>query len=50
MGESNKRRPGIRWDSVVHEVWKGTGGNQEDMISAGKVGRYKAEAEERTQK
>ena len=26
-----KRRPGIRWDSVVEKVWKDIGGNQEDI-------------------
>ena len=38
-------RAGIRWDSVVEKVWKDTGGNQEEVMSAGKFGKYKAEVE-----
>ena len=40
-----KGRARIRWDSVVEKVWKGIGGNQETLMSAGKFGRYKAEVE-----
>ena len=28
-----KGRAGIRWDSVVENVWKDTGGNQEEILS-----------------
>ena len=42
-----KGRAGIRWDSVAEKVWKGIGRNQEDVMSAGKFGRHKAEVEER---
>ena len=42
-----KGRAGIRWDGVVKKVWEDTGGNQEEVISAGAFGRYKEEAEER---
>ena len=41
-----KERAGIWWDTVCEKVWKDTGGNQEDLMSAGKFGRYKTEAEE----
>ena len=41
-----KERAGIRWDRVVEKVWKDIGVNQEDVMSAGKFGRYKAEVEE----
>ena len=42
-----KGRVGIRWDSVVEKVWKDIEGNQEEVMSAGKFGKYKAEVEER---
>ena len=45
-----KGRAGIRWDGVVEKVWKDIGGNQEEMMSAGKFGRYKAEVEERIER
>ena len=45
-----KRRAGIRWNTVDQKVWKHIGGNQEEVMSAGKAGRYKAELEERTGK
>ena len=35
-----KGRAGIRWDSVVQEVWKGIGGNQE-ILSIEKFGGEK---------
>ena len=35
-------RAGISWDSIVEKVWKDIGGNQEEVIFAGKFGRYKA--------
>ena len=41
-----KGRAGIGWDGVVEKVWKDIGGNQEEVMSAGKFGRYKAEVEE----
>ena len=30
----------MRWDGVVEEAWKDVGGNQEEVVSAGKFGRY----------
>ena len=45
-----KRRAGIRWDSVVEKVWKDIGGNQEEMMSAEKFGRSKAEVDERVER
>ena len=45
-----KGRGGIKWDSVVEKVWKDIGGNEEEMMSAEKFGRYKAEVEERTER
>ena len=42
-----KGRAGIRWDSVVEKVWRDIGGNQEDLMSAGKFGRCKAEEVEK---
>ena len=39
-------RAGIRWDGVVEKLWKGIGGNHEEVMSAGKFGRYKAEVKE----
>ena len=44
--KQKKGRAGIRWDSVVEKVWKDIGGNQEEVMSAGKFGKYKAEVEE----
>ena len=44
--KATKGQPGIRWDSVVEKTWKYTGGNREEMMSAEKFGRYKAEVEE----
>ena len=43
-------RAGIRWDtsSVVEKVWRDVGGNQEEVMSAEKFGRYKTEVEGRT--
>ena len=49
-GKATKGRAGIRWDSVVEKVWKDIGGNQEEMMSAEKFGRNKAEVEERIEK
>ena len=43
-------RAGISWDSVVEKVWKDIGGNQEEVMSAGKCGKYKAEVEERIER
>ena len=40
-----KGRAGIWWDSAVEKVWKDIGGNQGDMMSADKFGRYKAGVE-----
>ena len=37
---------GTKWDSVVEKVWKDIGGNQEEVMSAGKFLKYKAEVEE----
>ena len=31
-------RTGMRWDSAVENVWEDTGGNQEEVMSAGKFG------------
>ena len=36
MGENNKR--GIRWDNVVGKIWKGLGGDQEEILSIEKFG------------
>ena len=36
-----KGRAGKRWDSVVEEVWKDIGGNQEEILSIHGVGGYK---------
>ena len=44
-GKVTKERAGIRWNSVVEKVWKDIGGNQEEVVSAGKFGKYKAEVE-----
>ncbi|MEP2037814.1 MAG: hypothetical protein ABJI72_14510 [Parasphingorhabdus sp.] len=41
-----KGRAGIRWDGVVEKVWKDIRGNQGEIMSAGKFGRYKAKVEE----
>ena len=45
-----KGRAGIRWDSVLENFWKDIGGNQEEVMPAGKFGKYKAEVEERTER
>ena len=45
--KGTKGRAGIMWDSVVEKIWKDIGGNPEYLMSAGRFGRYKAEAEER---
>ena len=45
-----KGRAGIWWDSVVEKLWKDIGGNEEEATSAGKVGKYKAEVEERIER
>ena len=45
-----KGRAGIRWDSVVEKIWKDIGGNQEEMMSAEKFGRYKTEGEARIER
>ena len=39
-----KWRAGIRHDSVVKKVWEGLEGNPNDIVSAEKFGRFKAEA------
>ena len=44
MGKFNKR---ARWDSLVEKIWKGIGGNQEDILSVEKFGGYKTEGKER---
>ena len=41
-----KGRAGKRWDSIVEKVWNGIGGSQEEVMSAGNFGKYKAEVEE----
>ena len=41
---------GIRWENVVDKVWKHIGGNQEEMVSAGKFGRHETEVEERIER
>ena len=41
----DKGRAGIRWDSAGEKLWKDTRGNQRDMMSDEKFGRYKTEAE-----
>ena len=46
----NGRQAGIRWDGVVEKVWKDIEGNQEDMMSAENLGRYKTEVEERIER
>ena len=47
MGGSRERaRAGVRWDDVVEKVWKDIGRKQEDLMSAEKFGRYKADVEE----
>ena len=38
-----KERAGIRWGSVVEEVWKDTRGNQEEILSIEKFAGYKTE-------
>ena len=48
--KATKARAGIRWDGIVERVWKDTGGNQEDMTSAEKFGRYTTDVEESTEK
>ena len=48
--EVTKGRAQIWWDSVVEKVWKDTGGNQGEMMSAGKFGIFQAEADERTER
>ena len=42
-----KERAGIWWDSVVENVWKDTGGSQEETLSIEKFGGYKTELKER---
>ena len=34
-------KAGIRWDNVVEKIWKGLGGDQEDISSIEKFGGYK---------
>ena len=46
LEKGTKGRAGIRWDSVVDNVWKDIGGNQEEVMSAGAFGRCMAEVEE----
>ena len=43
-----KGRASARCDSVVEKVWKDIGGNLEELMSAEKFGKYKAEVVERT--
>ena len=43
--KETKRRAGTRWDSVLEKVWKRIVGSQEDIMSAEKFGRCKAEVE-----
>ena len=43
--EVTKGRAGIRWGNVVEKVWKDIGGNQEEVMPAGKFESYKAEVE-----
>ena len=40
----------MRWDNVVHKVWKGIGGSQEDILSMEQFGGCKTEVEERTER
>ena len=42
-------RAGPRWDNVVEKIWKGLGGNQEEVLSIEKFGGYKTEVKERIQ-
>ena len=44
MGQATKGRPGIRWDSVVDEGWKGIG-HREGVLSIERFEGYKAEVE-----
>ena len=45
-----KGRAGMRWDNVVHKVWKGIGGSQEDILSMEQFGGCKTEVEERIER
>ena len=39
-----KGRADLRWHNVVEKVWKGLGGDQEEiLLSSAKFGGYKAE-------
>ena len=41
-----KGRTRIRWDNVVENIWKDLRGDQEEILSAEKFGRYKTEVKE----
>ena len=41
-GQSDERASlEIKWDSVVEKVWKDIGGDQEEVMSVDKFGRFK---------
>ena len=42
-----KGQAGIRWDSVVENVWNDMGGNQEELLPLEKFAGYKTEVKER---
>ena len=47
MGENNQRaRAGTRWDDVVEHIWKGLGGDEEEVLSMYNFDGYKAEVKE----
>ena len=45
--KTTKGRAGMRWDNVVDKIWKDLGGDQEEILSTEKFGRYKIEVKER---
>ena len=47
LKEETKGEAGIWWDSGAEKVWKDTGGNQEETISAEKFRKHKAIVERR---
>ena len=44
---SRSGRAGMRSDNVVEKIWKGLGGDQEEVLSTDKLGGYKTEVEDR---
>ena len=44
---SRSGRAGMRSDNVVEKIWKGLGGDQEEVLSTDKRGGYKTEVEDR---